>query len=57
MESDAYLSVDQELAMCGVLCMEEMCRVVRRGSCVEEGQGDGDVDDASAEFYRRTSCI
>jgi hypothetical protein len=25
---DAYVSVDQELVMCGMLCMEEMCGVV-----------------------------
>jgi hypothetical protein len=31
------VSVDQELAMCGV------------GSCLEEGQGDGDDDDAESE--------
>jgi hypothetical protein len=27
-----------------VLCMEEMCGIVGSGSCVEEGQGDGDDD-------------
>jgi hypothetical protein len=31
---DAYVSVDQELATCGLLCMEEMCGVVGSGSCV-----------------------
>jgi hypothetical protein len=46
---DAYMSVDQELASCGALCMEEMCRVVGSGSCVEEGQGDGGDDDNEAE--------
>jgi hypothetical protein len=35
---DAYVSVDQELTMCGVLCRGEMCGVVGSGSCVEEGQ-------------------
>jgi hypothetical protein len=37
--------VDQELATCGVLCVEEMCGAVGSGSCVEEGQGDGGGDD------------
>jgi hypothetical protein len=52
---DACVSVDQELATCGVLCMEEMCGVVGSGSCVEEGQGDGggggggDDDEAESE--------
>jgi hypothetical protein len=39
---DTYMPVDQKLAMCGMLCMEEMCSVVGSGSCMEEGQGDGD---------------
>jgi hypothetical protein len=54
---DAYASVDQELATCGVLCMEEICGLVRSGSCVEEGQGNGGDDDNEAEFYRSTSCV
>jgi hypothetical protein len=29
--------------------MEEMCGMVGRGSCMEEGQGDGG-DDKAAEF-------
>jgi hypothetical protein len=41
MDFDAYVSMDQELTMCGVLCIEEMCGVVGSGSCVEEGQGNG----------------
>jgi hypothetical protein len=45
MDFDAYMSVDQELAMCGVLCIEEMYGVVGSGSCVVEGQGDGGDDD------------
>jgi hypothetical protein len=32
---DAYMSVDQELMTCGVLCIEGMC-VVGSGYCVEE---------------------
>jgi hypothetical protein len=28
MDFDAYVSVDQELATCGVVCMKEMCGVV-----------------------------
>jgi hypothetical protein len=39
---DAYVSVDQELATCGVLCVEEMCGELGSGSCVEEVQGGGD---------------
>jgi hypothetical protein len=31
------------------LHMEEMCGVVGSGSCVEEGQGDGGVDNREAE--------
>jgi hypothetical protein len=42
----AYVSVDQELSMCGVLCMEEMCGVVGSGCYVEEVQGDGGDDEA-----------
>jgi hypothetical protein len=34
-----------------VLCMEEMCG--GSGSCVEEGQGDG--DDNKPEFYGSSS--
>jgi hypothetical protein len=49
MNFDAYVYVDQELATCGVLCMEEMCGVVESGSCVEEGQCDGGVDDNEAK--------
>jgi hypothetical protein len=41
-------SVDQELATCGVLCVE-MCGAVGSGSCMEEGQGDGGDDDDEAE--------
>jgi hypothetical protein len=60
---DAYVSVDQEHATCGVLCMEVMCGVVGSGSCMEEGQGGGgDADNETgvqtgAEFYGSTSCI
>jgi hypothetical protein len=49
MDFDAYVSVDQELVMCGMLCMQEMCGVVGSGSCVEEGQGDGGGDDNEAK--------
>jgi hypothetical protein len=28
--------VDQELATCGVLCVEEMCGELGSGSCVEK---------------------
>jgi hypothetical protein len=49
MDFDTYMSVDQQLTTCGVLCMEEMCGVVGSGSCVEEGQGDGDDDEAKSE--------
>jgi hypothetical protein len=43
------MSVDQEIMMCGVLCMEEMCGVLGSGSCVEEGQGDGSYDNSEAK--------
>jgi hypothetical protein len=46
---DAYVPVDQELAMGGMMCMEEMCGVVENGSCVcvcgGGGQGDSCDDD------------
>jgi hypothetical protein len=48
MDFDAYVSLDQELTMCGALCMEETCGVVGSGSCVD-GQGDGGADDDEAE--------
>jgi hypothetical protein len=37
----AYVSVDQELATCGVLCVEETCGELGSGSCAEEVQGGG----------------
>jgi hypothetical protein len=40
-KENAYVSVDQELAMCGVLCVEEMCGELGSGNCVEEVQGGG----------------
>jgi hypothetical protein len=43
------MSVDQELVMCGVLCMEETCGELGSGSCVEEMQGGGGDDDDEAE--------
>jgi hypothetical protein len=46
---NAYMSVDQELATCGMLCMEEMCGVVGSGSCMKDGEGDGGSDDNEAE--------
>jgi hypothetical protein len=49
MDFDAYMSVDQELTTCGVLCMEGMCGVVGSESCVEEGEGDGGDDEAESE--------
>jgi hypothetical protein len=56
----AYMSVDQELMTCGVLCVEEMCGELGSGSCVQEVQGgggcDGDDDD-EAEFYGSTSRV
>jgi hypothetical protein len=45
---DAYVSVDQELTTCGVLCVEEMCGALGSGSCLEEVQGGGD-DEAEPE--------
>jgi hypothetical protein len=36
MNFDAHVSVDQELATCGVLCVEEMCGEMGSGSCMEE---------------------
>lgn len=42
---DAYVSVDQELATCGVLSVEEMCEEVASGSSMEEGQVDSDDND------------
>jgi hypothetical protein len=53
----AYMSVDQELAMCGVLCVEEMCGELGSGSCVEVQGGGGGGDDDEAEFYGSTSCV
>jgi hypothetical protein len=45
----SYMSVDQELTMCGEL---------GSGSCVEEVQGGGGGDnDDEAEFYGSTSCV
>jgi hypothetical protein len=49
----AYVSVDQELPMCGVLCVEEMCGALGSGSCVEEVRGGGGDDD-EAKFYGST---
>jgi hypothetical protein len=45
----AYVSVDQELATCGVLCVEEMCGELGSGSCVEEVRGGSGDDDNEAE--------
>jgi hypothetical protein len=48
----AYVFVDQELATCGVLCVEEMCAELGSGSCVKEvqgGGGGGDGDEAEPE--------
>jgi hypothetical protein len=62
----AYVSVDQELTMCGVLCVEEMCGELGSGSCVEVqgggnggggGGGGGGGDDNEAEFYGSTLCV
>jgi hypothetical protein len=54
----SYMSVDQELTMCGVLCVEKMCGELERGSCMEEVQGDGGGgDDDEAEFYGSISYI
>ena len=47
MNFDAYMSVDQELAMYSVLCVEAMCGKLGSGSSVEEvqgGSGDNDED-------------
>jgi hypothetical protein len=53
-----YVSVDQELATCGVLCVEEMCGELGSGSCVQEVQGGGGGDDEEeAEFYGSTSSV
>jgi hypothetical protein len=52
----AYMSVDQELMTCGVLCVEEMCGELGSGSCVEEVQGGGG-DDNKAGYYGSTSHI
>jgi hypothetical protein len=49
----AYVSVDQELATCGVLCVEEMCGELGSVSFVEEVQGGGGDDD-EAGFYGST---
>jgi hypothetical protein len=49
MDIEAYMSVDQQLTTCGVLCKEEMCGVVGCGSCVEVGLGNGVDDDDEAE--------
>jgi hypothetical protein len=56
LDFDAYVSVDQELAMCDVLCIEEMGGVVGSGSCVDDDDGGGGVQ-TIAEFYRSTSCV
>jgi hypothetical protein len=40
-----YVSVAQELAMCGVLCVEETCGELESGSCEEEVQGGGGDDE------------
>jgi hypothetical protein len=45
----ADVSVAQELATCGVLCVEETCGELGSGSCVEEVQGGGGDDDEEAE--------
>lgn len=42
---DTYMSVDQELATCGVLCVEEMCGEVGSENSVEEGQSGSGADD------------
>jgi hypothetical protein len=49
--------VDQELATCAVLCVEEMCSELGSGSCVEKVQGGSGGDDDKAVFYERTSCV
>jgi hypothetical protein len=48
----AYVSVNQELATCGVLCVEEMCGALGSASRVEEVKGDdggGDDDEPEPE--------
>jgi hypothetical protein len=45
MNFDAYVSVDQELAMYGVLCVEAMCGELGSGSSVQEVQGGSGDDD------------
>nr|CAD7262492.1 unnamed protein product [Timema shepardi] len=45
MNSDVYMSVDQELATCDVLCVEEICSELGSGSYLEEGQDSGEDDD------------
>nr|CAD7195835.1 unnamed protein product [Timema douglasi]CAD7403538.1 unnamed protein product [Timema poppensis] len=47
---DAYVYVDQELAMCDVLgCMWKKCVVSwQNGSCKDEGQDGGEDDDDEA---------
>ncbi|KAJ4426949.1 hypothetical protein ANN_26748 [Periplaneta americana] len=42
---DAYVSVEQKLAACGVLSVEEMCEEVASGCSMEEGQVDSDDND------------
>jgi hypothetical protein len=44
-----HMSVDQELATCGVLHVEEMCGELGSGSCMKEVQGGGDDDDDEAK--------
>jgi hypothetical protein len=44
-----YVSVDQELTTCGMLCVEEMCGEFGSGSYMEEVQGGGGGDDDEAE--------
>jgi hypothetical protein len=59
MDFDAYMSVDQELSTCGVLCIEEMYGAVGSGSCMVEGQGDGG-DEAKSKLvlsYGSISCV
>jgi hypothetical protein len=51
------MSVNQELATCGVLCVEKMCGELGSGSCVEEVQGGGGDDNDEAKFYGSTSCV
>jgi hypothetical protein len=51
-----YVSLDQELATCGVLCVEEMCGALGSGSCMEEVQGGGGGG-GEAKFYGSSSCV